>query len=448
MSRATPDEMARQIVAASGYVNGHVKEEPDELSEKPLVYTPWPVPLSDAAFHGPIGEMCRLIEPNTEADIAAVLFQTLVMVGNVVGRGVHFMAESTPHFCNEFVGIVGATAKGRKGSSFGQVRRVIGGLDQNWAKFRIKSGLTSGEGLIFHVRDAVREVKTTRGKTEEVVTDPGESDKRMLVVEEELATAIKAMSREGNTLSGVIRQAWDSPLVLAPMTKNNRITASHPHVSIIGHITRDELLKSLKAVENTNGGTNRFLWCCARRSKLLPFGGGVPGEAMSEVSSKLDQAIGWSQTVKQEIVFDSEAAEMWAIVYEELGDVPSGTVGAILSRSEAHVRRIAMIYAVMDRSLYVRPDHLEAAMEIWRYSADSVRWIFGGVLSGQDKLQQSVLAAVSPAGVCRREIHIALGGKVKAAEVEFHLAELLTNGAIRSSPERRNKKTCDYYYPV
>ena len=422
--------------------------EPDEEPEKPLVYTPWPEPLSAAAFHGPIGEMCRLIEPNTEADIAAVLFQALVMIGNVVGRGVHWVAEAIPHYANEFVGVVGATAKGRKGSSFGQVRRVIGGLDQNWAKFRIKSGLTSGEGLIFHVRDAVREIKTTRGKTEEVVTDPGETDKRMLVVEEELATAIKAMSREGNTLSGVLRQAWDSPLVLAPMTKNNRITASHPHVSIIGHITRDELLKSLKAVENTNGGTNRFLWCCARRSKLLPFGGQSGGEEMAAVSARLDHAIGWAQTVTQEIGMDGEAAEMWAIVYEELGDVPAGTVGAILSRAEAHVRRVAMIYAAIDRSLYVRPAHLEAALDVWRYSAASVRWIFGDVPSAEQLKQGRVLKAISDAGANRREITQAMGGKIAGSDLEFHLGELMTTGKIRLESEKRGKRACEYYYPV
>ncbi len=423
-------------------------EEKDEPDERPLNYIPWPAPLSDLAFHGPLGNLCKIIEPNTESDISAVLFQSLVMIGNVFGRGVHWMAEATPHFCNEFVGIVGVTAKGRKGSSFGQVRGVLGGMDHNWNKFRIKSGLSSGEGLIFHIRDEIREIKQVKGQMVEVVTDAGEADKRMLVVEEELSSAIKSMAREGNTLSGVLRQAWDSPLVLAPMTKNNRITASHPHVSIIGHITRDELLKSLKAVENTNGGTNRFLWCCARRSRLLPRGGRTSGEAVAAVAAEIDAAIGWAQTVKCEIDFDAEAGEMWDIVYEELGNIPAGPIGAILSRAEAHVRRVATIYAALDRSTLIRPEHLEAALEVWRYSADSVKWIFGTVPSEEDKKQDKILAAIADTGVNRREITKATGGHIKRDELDFHLSHLLSSGTIRCASEKRTAKTCDYYYPV
>ncbi len=425
--------------------------EPDEPDETPIDYVPWPEPLSDAAFHGPLGELVRLIEPNTEADVAAVLFQALVMIGNIFGRGVHFMAEGTPHFCNEFVGIVGATAKGRKGSSYGQIKGILSTIAPEWSSKRTKSGLTSGEGLIFHVRDEIREIKMQKGQMIEVVTDAGEADKRMLVVEEELSSAIKAMSREGNTLSGVLRQAWDSPMVLAPMTKNNRITASHPHVSIIGHITRDELLKSLKAVENTNGGTNRFLWCCARRARLLPFGGRTAGEAVARLANEIDCAIGWAQTNKNEMIFDAEAAEMWSIVYEQLGDIPSGTVGAILSRAEPHVRRLAMIYAALDRTHVMKPEHLEAALEIWRYSAASVHWIFGGTDSGetvQSKVAEKIAKFIDskPEGCCRRDIAQYMGGKVKAAEIEYHLGVLLTNGKIRVNNERRHKKAVDFYY--
>ncbi len=426
-------------------------EHDDEPDETPIDYVPWPEPLSDAAFHGPLGELVRLIEPNTEADVAAVLFQAIVMIGNIFGRGVHFMAEGTPHFCNEFVGIVGATAKGRKGSSYGQIKGILSTIAPEWSSRRTKSGLTSGEGLIFHVRDEIREIKMQKGQMLEVVTDAGEADKRMLVVEEELSSAIKAMSREGNTLSGVLRQAWDSPMVLAPMTKNNRITASHPHVSIIGHITRDELLKSLKAVENTNGGTNRFLWCCARRARLLPFGGRTAGEAVSRLANEIDCAIGWAQTVQSEMIFDSESAEMWSIVYEQLGDIPSGTIGAILSRAEPHVRRIAMIYAALDRTHVMRAEHLEAALEIWRYSSDSVRWIFGGTDSGenvQSKVAEKIARFIDtkPEGCCRRDIAQYMGGKVKASEIEYHLSQLLSNGKIRVSNERRHKKAVDFYY--
>ena len=72
------------------------------------------------------------------------------------------------------------------------------------------------------------------------------------------------MSREGNTLSAIIRQAWDSGN-LHPLTKNSPIRATDAHISIIGHITREELLRYLTETEQANGFANRFIWLMVYR---------------------------------------------------------------------------------------------------------------------------------------------------------------------------------------
>jgi hypothetical protein len=51
------------------------------------VHNKWPEQLSPEAFHGLAGELVRQIEPQTEADEAAVLLQILVSFGALVGRG-------------------------------------------------------------------------------------------------------------------------------------------------------------------------------------------------------------------------------------------------------------------------------------------------------------------------------------------------------------------------
>jgi len=55
-------------------------------------------------------------------------------------------------------------------------------------------------------------------------------------------------------------------------------------------------------------------------------------------------------------------------------------LGAATNRAEAHVVRLAAIYATLDRDRQIRLPHLEAALALWRYSADSARWIFGDSL--------------------------------------------------------------------
>ena len=80
------------------------------------------------------------------------------------------------------------------------------------------------------------------------------------------------MGREGNTLSPVLRQAWEGA-TLRTMTKGTPAKATGAHVSIVAHITAEELRQKLSATETLSGFANRFLWVCAKRSKSLPRGG-------------------------------------------------------------------------------------------------------------------------------------------------------------------------------
>jgi hypothetical protein len=84
------------------------------------------------------------VSPHTEADPVAILVQLLIAFGNMVGRGPHFVAEADRHHTNEFAVLVGSSAKGRKGSSWGHVRRLCELVDSEWTSTRIRSGLSSG----------------------------------------------------------------------------------------------------------------------------------------------------------------------------------------------------------------------------------------------------------------------------------------------------------------
>jgi len=210
-------------------------------------HKPWPE-LDGAALYGLPGDVVQVFEPHTEADPVAVLANLLCAFGSVIGRGAFARVGATEHHLKLFVGLVGETAKGRKGESWGPVKVLTEGVDPGWASERVMGGLSSGEGLIYAVRDEVRDER----KGEEVVLDPGEPDKRLLAVEGELAGLLKVMTREGNTLSPTIRQAWDGDRPRT-MTKNSPTRATGAHVSIIGHVTKAELLRHLGATEAANG---------------------------------------------------------------------------------------------------------------------------------------------------------------------------------------------------
>jgi hypothetical protein len=237
----------------------------------------WPEPLAEKAYQGLAGEVVRAIEPHSESDPAALLLQFLVMFGNMIGRNAHFIAEADKHYTNLDVCLVGRTSKARKGSSYGRLRDLMESVDGEWVGGRVLSGLSSGEGLIHQVRDPVTKHEALRDQDkkvtgyQDVVVDSGAKDKRLLVFESEFALVLRVMARETNTLTAILRQAWDTG-TLRTMPKNPTV-ATGAHISIVGHITVEELRRYITVTELASGFANRFLWMCVSRSKCLPRGG-------------------------------------------------------------------------------------------------------------------------------------------------------------------------------
>ena len=156
----------------------------------------WPI-LDEAAYHGIVGDIVRTISPHTEADPAAILTQVLTLAGNAIGRSPYYQVESSRHRPNLFAVLVGDSSKARKGTSFERTKEIVKVSDETWSGDRIKGGLSSGEGCINEVRDPIQKYNT-KEKTFEI-TDPGITDKRLMIVEQEFASALSVAERQGNT---------------------------------------------------------------------------------------------------------------------------------------------------------------------------------------------------------------------------------------------------------
>jgi hypothetical protein len=393
---------------------------------------PWPDPPGAEAFYGLAGDIVRVIEPASEADPAALLVQALVAFGNVIGRSAHFEVEADRHHANEFVVLVGKTSKARKGTSWGRINRLYCEAEEQWAAERVQSGVSSGEGIIWHVRDPITSQERIRDqgqvRYEAIESDPGIEDKRLLILEPEYANVLKQTERAGNTVSVILRNAWDGR-DLRSMTKKSPAQATGAHVSLIGHITADELRRYLTETEMANGFGNRHLWICADRSKELPEGGWVDAEAWDGLRDALVQALAFARAVG-EIRRDEEARSIWCQVYGPLSAGRPGLAGALLARSEAHVMRLAMLYALLDRSAVIGAEHLLAALTLWDYCERSVYFVFGKSLG--DPLADDLLRLLRtcPDGLTRNELRDYLGrnqssdriGRALGLLLQHHLA--------------------------
>ncbi len=408
----------------------------------------WPKPLAPEVFHGLAGEIVRTIEPHSEADPAAILAQTLAFFGNVIGSGPHFQVESDYHRCNLDIVLVGETGKGRKGTSRARVAHVFETADPEWVKSRVTGGLSSGEGLLWACRDKIEKRVAIREKgrivdyeTEEI--DPGITDKRLLVIEPEFARVLKMASRDGSILSELIRQAWECGN-LRTMTKNTPAVATGAHISIIGHITRDELLRCLSETEQGNGFGNRFLWLCVKRSKYLPDDEDrrVDHEEMARLQLRIKSAVEFACAIG-EMRRDDRSRMAWREVYKDLSDGRAGLLGAMLGRAEAQVLRLSMTYALMDRSAAIGLPHLKSALALWEYCEHSARFIFGDALG--DQTADTILASLrnAPDGMTRTEISALFGRNKPASDISRALGVLASLGLSTCQHEHTDGRSIE-----
>ncbi|NJL26518.1 MAG: DUF3987 domain-containing protein [Thermoanaerobaculia bacterium] len=206
-------------------------------------------------------------------------------------------------------------------------------------------------------------------------------------------------------------------------------------MSIVGHITKAELLRYLDSTETANGFGNRFLWCCVKRSKLLPEGGSAQSLNFDSLICELRECIEFSKNVG-EIRRDDQARHVWAKIYPQLSEGKPGLLGSMIGRAEAQTMRLACIYALLDRSAIVRVEHLMAALCLWEYCEASARWTFGDALG--DPIADEILRALKncPEGLTRTEIRDLFGRHEGRERLNRALGLLLEQGLAKVTQNR------------
>jgi Protein of unknown function (DUF3987) len=340
----------------------------------------WPE-LDGAAFIGPAGDYASFSSPHTEADPVAVLVTTLVMAGTAIGPGPFVQAGNDRHSCCLFATIVGATAKGAKGTSYAASRAcchlAFSDLDNI-----TKGGFGSGETIIDMLADGKR------------------NDSRLLIFEREFSRFLAVARRDGSIASQVVRDAWDGARLENHSRSNGHVVASEHHIGFVGHITADELTAKLSDAEVFSGFANRFLWVVARRHRFLPAGGNVPESICVEHARELRRAVVDGRK-RGEMKRTEEGEKRWYELCERLAeDEPNGLLGAAVARDRAQCLRLSLLYTLLDRKPAIDVPHIDAAAALWDYCRASAQTIFGETLGDPvaDRLLEALKVA-SPAGL-------------------------------------------------
>jgi uncharacterized protein DUF3987 len=221
----------------------------------------------------------------------------------------------------------------------------------------------------------------------------------------------------------VIRDAWDTG-DLRTLTKTSPASATGAHISIIGHITADELRRYLNRTEAGNGYANRYLYVCARRAQCLPDGGQLTPEALALLAEKTERQILAARQIGH-VRMDEETREIWHRVYPLLSEGMPGLLGAVTSRSEAQAIRIALIYCLLDGAGTMTAEHLRAGLAVWDYCEASARYVFGDATGDPvaDQLLRQLRVA-GTAGMTKTQISALFGRNRPAVAIDSAIALL------------------------
>ena len=103
---------------------------------------------------------------------------------------------------------------------------------------------------------------------------------------------------------------------------------------------------------------NRFLWACVRSPRSLPRGGDI--SVLEPFVPRLAEVLAFAQQAG-EMSRDAGADQLWDEVYDSLkrcGDEVPHT-----DRARPHALRLSMLFALADRSVAIRREHLEAGLD-------------------------------------------------------------------------------------
>lgn len=336
-----------------------------------------PKPSPDCLY-GLVGDVARTAHAaNREVNQYAAAASFMVALSAGLGRGCFLNIGDDFHHPRAFVLHVGRSGRGRKGTSTKLTTRIVRDLKERHPDVGFQDhngGLSSREGLVMMIHDGYKE-----GKNEVAPI----VDKRLLIIESEFANVLHQSSRDGNTLSAALRDAWDGQSI-KPAVKTNPVHATRPHINLMGHITPSELLELMKSRELTNGFANRFMMIWAEQSELDPFPSYTPKDVLAELTDRMADVLRfakadrWVDRDQTRMQLSPDARKLYSNTYRnELQERNGGeSVAGLLTRRAPYLLRLAMLFALTDKSHTIEKHHLEVALCWVRYWSESVRYIF------------------------------------------------------------------------
>jgi hypothetical protein len=387
-----------------------------------------PDELRPEAFHGPIGAFAAGVGGvNTLASPVSLLITGLAATGALCGRGAWRVWNESATYPGQFVLLIGGTGEG-KGLALRITRRWLERVE-GFDAAMIVSDFSSGEGLIQRL---VR-----------LAPDERVGDTRALAWSEEFAAVLRAKGRDGSTLGQVLRRAYDGDLLERNTVKpSGRV--EQPALSMLAHVTPEELRSEASALDAASGFLNRFL-VLPLRSVDVSHPAIAPDETYAALAHDVSEAVSIARSHRAPMLTSPEAQALLERLDEwrQGARRRPGLIGKMLERVSQNVGRLAVAYALSrlvpgTLTPSVEAADVLAALAIGDLSERTVLSLWGSVAPDAEsaRLLQRVRVA-GPEGISPRDLLKALYSNTNRWRGRELVAAALDTGLLRKVPSGR-----------
>ena len=400
----------------------------EPITEEPVVEEAPPptAELPEEAWRGLFRDYRDLVAGTTEApDIYhyVCFAQTL---GATLARRIH-VYHARRLYPNFYICLVGRTAITRKDTARYRAQRLLDDLhteeNPEDPQFQILPGIGSAEGLL----DALG------------------GDRKVVVLSESEFLSLLAKARQ-EALSNLIPKLtslFDSPDLETLKTRQKTVVCREPFLSISCGTTLAWLQKALTEKDIYGGFVNRFIFVYGKPKSPLPFPPKMNPHAYTALLAKINEVRLWVESLHKseaggELAVPDTTRAMFTDYYAEYHKrcAVDSLPATLIPRVQTFVWKLAILYAAMDASAEILPQHLGPAILAGDYFEQSILQIFHifGASHGkevEDKLLTFLQSKGRGVPVSQREVYRSL--HLSAAELEQAARPLERFGLIRTT---------------
>lgn len=379
--------------------------------------------LHEATMLGELGEIVMTVCKDNEVHPVFVLAELLSWLGTYMNVP-YFMFGGVKLHCNINFVTVGNSSKAWASTSSDIVSRIFDGV---LGKTQYLEGhLLNGESLIAAVRgDSPPYDKNIR---KEAALSDDISDKRLLLREKEFRSAIANAKRPGNSLSEIVNALFMNGRAELHV-KSGKISATGAHVSILAHTSCTDFSALKSDVKQSGEFASHFLWLLLDRLKPVPNPKAMTDEKVQYFQHKIEKIIQAANRLER-VKMSKPARELWNNIYPGLTKADSSVAGSVVSRSEIHTIKLALLYALVAGHTLITTDDLRSAHALVMYAWESASIIFKGRLDCND--EEKILCA----------LHTAPNHKMSLTEISNHVFNNNKGKSVRlllSEMEKKNQ---------